>query len=97
MVSSSRENITSVASMAIENQTVGETEIKTTTETSIRLQESPASTGNATPVEKEATGLLIVGRRKEKRKTMILTTSSWEPHFVEKYKNITMNKISNNG
>ena len=64
MESSSRENATSVASMATDCQTVGETEIKTTTETIIRLEENPAPTGNATTVEKEATVPLIVGRRK---------------------------------
>ena len=41
----------------------------------IRLQEIPASTGNTTLVEKEATGLFIVWKIKENIKTMPSTTS----------------------
>ena len=72
---SSRANVTSVASMATELQTVGEIATKMTIEKTIRLQESPASTGNATTAEKESTRLLIVGQRKKNRKTMTLTNS----------------------
>ena len=61
--------------MATNSQTIGETVTKMATETTARLQEIPASTGNATTVVKKDTRLLIVGRRKEKRKTMTLTTS----------------------
>ena len=57
-----------MASLDTERHNVGETEIKTTTETTIRLQESPASMVNATIVVKKATRLLIVERRKENRK-----------------------------
>ena len=64
MVSYSRYKVTIVTSTSIENQTDGWKEIEMTTETTIRLQESPASVGNAITVEKEAIGLLIVGQRK---------------------------------
>ena len=47
--------------MSIERQNVEKT--KTKTETIIILQESPPSTGNETTVEKEVTGLFIVGQR----------------------------------
>ena len=80
IASSSGYNETSVGSTATERQTVGET--KTTTETIIGLQEIPASTGNATTVEKEVTGLFIVGRIKEKRKTMTSTNDSQEPNSM---------------
>ena len=50
--------------MAIERRTFGKTAPKMTTETTIKLQEIPASMGNSTTVEKEATMLLIDGRRK---------------------------------
>ena len=83
--------------MSIEQQTVGETEIKVTRETTIRLQEILASTGKATTLEKEATRLLIFGRRKGNRKRMNLTTSLWEPFSVENFKKRTMKKISKNG
>ena len=63
MENSSTENVTSVASMATEVQTVGEISIKMTTETTIRLQETPTSKGNATITENKATGLLIVGQK----------------------------------
>ena len=76
-------NATSVVSTATERQTVRK---KRKTETTIRLKESPASTGNATTVVKEFTGLLIVGLRKEKRKTMTSITYSWEQHYVDKSK-----------
>ena len=79
MESSSRENATSVASMATDCQTVGKTEIKMTTEMTIILQEIPNSMGNVTTAEKEATWLLIVVQRKEKKKNMTSTTSLWEP------------------
>ena len=59
IVISSRANVTSVSSKAIERQDLGET--KTTTETTIRVQEIPVSTRNATTVVKEVTGQLIVG------------------------------------
>ena len=62
IASSPRANKTSVLSTDTEHQTVGET--RTKIKTSIRLQEIPASTGNATTVERDTTGLLIVGRRK---------------------------------
>ena len=71
----SRANVTSVASMATELQTVGEIATKMTIEKTIRIQESPASTGNAKTAEKESTRLLIVGQRKKNRKTMTLTNS----------------------
>ena len=61
--------------IATECQTVGESAIKMTTEEKIRLQEIPASTGNTTLVEKEATGLFIVWKIKENIKTMPSTTS----------------------
>ena len=54
-------NAISVASTAIELQNVIK---KTKTETVIRLKKGPASTGNATTLVKESTGLLIVGRKK---------------------------------
>ena len=69
MAGYSRANVTSVAIMDIKRQTVDETAIIMTTETTIRLQESPASTGNSKTVAKEATEMSIVGQRKEKRKT----------------------------
>ena len=80
-------NATSMARMATECQTVGETK------TTIRLQEIPASTGNATSVEKQTTGMLIDGRRKEKRKTMTSKTYSWDQHYVEKSNKITTKNI----
>ena len=67
--------------MATYCQNVGETLIKMTTETKIILKESPASTRNVTPVEKDSTWLLIHGKRKEKRKTMTWITSLWETHY----------------
>ena len=97
MASSPMDNLTIVISMATERQNVGEAGIKATTETTIRLQESPTSTGNAITAEKEATGMFIVRRGKKNRKTMTLITSSWEPHNVDNFKNIKMNNISNNG
>ena len=88
-------NTKSVKSKATERQTVGETKMKI--EMTIRLKESPASTGIETTVVKEVTGLLIVGRIKENRKTMTLTTYSWEQNYVEKSKNRTIKKILKNG
>ena len=41
--------------------------------------------------------MLIVGKRKENRKMMTLTTYSWEQHYVEKYKERTIKKILKNG
>ena len=64
-----------------------------TTEMTIILQESPASTENATAVEKEATRMFIVGQRKKNRKTMPSTTSLWEPRYVDNSKKRTMEKI----
>ena len=58
---------------------------------------NPRFNGGSTNVGKEATGMLIVGRRKQKRNTMISTTSLWEPHYVEKFKKRTMKNILNNG
>ena len=55
-------NTKSVTSKATERQTVGETKMKI--EMTIRLKESPVSTGNVTTVVKEVTGMLIVGRIK---------------------------------
>ena len=75
MESYSRANVTSMEIIATECQTVGESAIKMTTEKKIRLQEIPASTGNTTLVEKEATGLFIVWKIKENIKTMPSTTS----------------------
>ena len=97
IASYSRANVTSVESMDTECQTVGETTTIITTEGTIRPQEIPTSTGNATTAEKEVTRLLIVGRRKEKRKTMTLKISLWDPHSVEKFKKITMKKTPKNG
>ena len=57
----SRQNVTILTSTDTERQTVGETAIKMTTETTIRLKEIPASMGNIINVGKEATGMLIVG------------------------------------
>ena len=74
-------------------QTVWGAAIKMKIETTIRLQEIPDSMGNAITVKKEAIGMLIVGQRKENRKTMTSTASSWEPHYVEKFKKITMKNI----
>ena len=88
-------NTKSVTSTATERQTVGET--KTKIEMTKRLKEIPASTGNVTTVVKEVTGLLIIGRIKENKKTMILTTYSREQHSVEKSKNRTIKKILKNG
>ena len=68
-----------------------------TTETTIRMQESHTSMGNSKTVEKEATRLLIVRRRKGNRKTMTLATSSLEPYSVENFKKRTTKKISKNG
>ena len=86
-----------MTSMATERQTFGETATKITTETTIRLKETPASTSNAKTVEKEATRLLIVGRRKEKIKTTTSTTYLWEPQSLEKFRKRKMNMIPNNG
>ena len=88
-------NATSVAITSTERQNVGET--KTKTEITIRLQESPTSTGNATTVEKEVTGLMVVGQRKEKINTITSTTYFWEPHSMENSKNRKTKKILNNG
>ena len=63
----------------------------------IRLQEVPVSTGNATTVEKDVTRMLIVGRSKEKRKKMTSKAYFWEAHSVEKYKEKTTKKIPKNG
>ena len=63
----------------------------------IRLQEIPVSTGNATTVEKEVTRLLVVGKRKENRNNMTSTTYLWEQHYAERYKKRKMKKIPNNG
>ena len=57
----------------------------------------PRFNGNATTEVKEDTGLLIVGRRREKIKIMTSTTSSREPHSMYKFKKITLKKISKNG
>ena len=70
---------------------------KKTTEMIIRLQEIPNLTRNATTVEREATRLLIFWRIKEKRKTMMLKTSLWDPNYVEKYNKITTKEILKNG
>ena len=66
---------------------------KTKTEMRISLKEIPVSTGNATAVIKEVTGLLIVRRRKENRKTMTTKTYSWEQHYVKHSKKRTIKKI----
>ena len=79
-----------------ERHTVGETEIKMTTETTTRMKESPASMGNAITVGKEATGLLLVGRITEDKNTITLKTSYWEPYSVENFKKRTMKNMSNN-
>ena len=53
--------------------------------------------GNAINVEKEATGMLIVGQRKKNRKTMTLPNSLWEPDYVETLKKKRMKKMLKNG
>ena len=53
--------------------------------------------GNAIPAEEESTGLIIVGQRKENRKTMTSTTYSWEKNYVENFKKGTIKKILKNG
>ena len=83
--------------MSTERQNVGETEIKMTIKMKIILQEIPTSMGNETTVEKDVTRLLIVGQRKEKRNTITLKTSLWDPHSVENFKKIKTKKITNNG
>ena len=93
MSSSSRDNVTIVTSTATEPQTVGGTAIKMKIETTIRLQEIPASMGNAINVKKEATGMLIFDQIKKNINTMMSTTSSWEPYYVEKFKKRTMKNI----
>ena len=50
MANYSRNNETSVVSIATERQIVGETAIRITTEITLRLQEIPASKGNAKTV-----------------------------------------------
>ena len=97
VVSYSKKNVISVKIMATERQTVGETSIKITTETTIRLQEIPASMGNAKTSEREATRLLNVWKRNVKRKNISSTTSLWDTHYVEKCKKRTTKNISNNG
>ena len=59
--------------MATNSHTIGETVTKMATETTARLQEIPASTGNATTVVKGFTGLMVLGQIKENRKTMMST------------------------
>ena len=87
-------NSTSVVGTATKRETVGK---KTKTEMTIKLQESPASMGNAKTVGKEDTGLLIVGRGKEKIETMTSTTYLWDSHSVDKYNKRTIKKIPKNG
>ena len=72
-------------------------ETKTKTEITIILKESPTSTGNATNVVKEVTGLLIVGQVKVNRKTMTSTTYSWEKYYVEQFRTRTIKNILNIG
>ena len=62
-----------------------------------KTAKNPRFTGNAKTVEKEATRLLIFGRRKERRKTMASTTSLWEAHSMDNFKKKTMKKTSENG
>ena len=45
-------------------------------------------------MEKEDTGKSIVGQRKGNRKVMTPKTSLWEPHYVDKFNNMTRNKIA---
>ena len=52
---------------------------------------------NAKNVEKEDTGMLIVGKIKGKRRTTTLTESLWDPHSVDKLNKMTRKKIENNG
>ena len=61
------------------------------------MQEILDQMGNAINVKKKATGMLIVGQRKENKITMASTTSSWETHYVGKFKNRTIKNIYNNG
>ena len=68
-----------------------------TRETAIILQAIFDSKGNVTTVGKYATGLLIVGRRKENRKTIMPKTSFVGAHYVEKFKKIITKNISKNG
>ena len=97
MESSSRYIVTIVTSTATYRQNVGEAAIKMTKEKTTRMQEILDQMGNAINVKKEARGLLIVGQKKENKITMTSTTSSWEPHYVGKFKNRTMNNIQNIG
>ena len=92
-----RVNVTSVVMMSTEVQNIGEIEIKMTTETKIILQEISYSMGNITTVEKEATGMLIVGQIKKNRKTMTLPNSLWEPDYVETLKKKRMMNMLKNG
>ena len=82
--------------MAIERQISGEMTInKITTEITTRIKGNPASTDNATTVERQATGRYIAGQTR-KRKKMTPTTSFWDPQYVEKYQNMTKSKNSKN-
>ena len=52
--------------------------------------------GNAIPAEEESTGLIIVGQRKENRKTMTSAIYSWEKKSVENSKKRTTKNILKN-
>ena len=55
--------------MATEHHTVGRGETKT--EMKISLKEIPTSMGNETNMVKEVTGLLVVGKIKDNKKTIM--------------------------
>ena len=65
MESYSRENVTIVTSTATERQTVGGKEIKTKIEIKIRLQEIPASMGNAINVKNRPQGCLLLDKERK--------------------------------
>ena len=97
MESSSKARETSVANMSIERQIDGEMTIKEmkTKETTTIITELPASTENKKK-GKEATGRLIVGKRR-KTNNMKLKTFLWEPHSVDKTQKTTKGKTYENG
>ena len=60
-----------------------------------RITEKPASMENATTAEKEGTGRLIFGRRRNRNKTKS-KTSLWYHNSMEKYQNMTKKKTAKN-
>ena len=84
----------SMANMATERHIYGETAIKETTTETTTITEESDSAEDAKTVGKQDTGLLIVGWRKVKIKTMMSKTFLWEPHSVENFKKMTTKKIT---